>query len=156
MQWLGAPTGHPLDDVDVEWVEPDRGEIGLVAAHFATPKASSESTSSEPDGGVIQAKAALSSSVRDSAGWKPRPRFQSGRRRVEVTLIDSGADFVFGFAKLDVMLGRVEPQAVRNSYDRFDSSAFGSSTHESLHRPRWTSRVDRRRVSSPATTSSSR
>ncbi|HVQ87384.1 MAG TPA: VOC family protein [Actinomycetes bacterium] len=35
--WLGQSNGHPLDDVDVEWVEPADGEIGLVAAHFATP-----------------------------------------------------------------------------------------------------------------------
>lgn len=36
--WLGATNGHPLDEVDVEWVEPTEGEIGLVAAHFATPQ----------------------------------------------------------------------------------------------------------------------
>jgi len=35
-QWLGASNGHPLDEVDVEWVEPIDGEIGLMAAHFAT------------------------------------------------------------------------------------------------------------------------
>ena len=37
---------------------------------------------------------------------------------IEITLIDFGAHFVFGFAKLDVMLGRVEPHSVRNTYDR--------------------------------------
>ena len=36
-EWLGKANGHPLDDVDVEWVEPSEGEVGLVAAHFATP-----------------------------------------------------------------------------------------------------------------------
>ena len=36
---------------------------------------------------------------------------------IDIVLIDSGTDFVFGFAKLDVMLGRVEPHQVRNSYD---------------------------------------
>jgi len=37
---------------------------------------------------------------------------------IEIVLIDSGAHFVFGFAKLDVMLGRVQPEEVRNTYDR--------------------------------------
>ena len=37
-EWLGTPNGHPLDEVDVEWVEPHEGEVGLVAAHFATPR----------------------------------------------------------------------------------------------------------------------
>jgi hypothetical protein len=36
--WLGTTNGHPLDDVDVEWVEPTEGDVGLVAAHFATPR----------------------------------------------------------------------------------------------------------------------
>jgi hypothetical protein len=36
-QWLGNTNGHPLDDVDVEWVAPDDGEAGLIAAHFSTP-----------------------------------------------------------------------------------------------------------------------
>ena len=35
---------------------------------------------------------------------------------VELTLIDSGDSFVFGFAKLDVMFGRKEPEAVRLDY----------------------------------------
>lgn len=34
--WLGSTNGHPLDDVAVEWVS-DTDEVGLVAAHFATP-----------------------------------------------------------------------------------------------------------------------
>ena len=34
--WVGSSNGHPLDDVDVEWVDPVDDEIGLVAAHFAT------------------------------------------------------------------------------------------------------------------------
>jgi hypothetical protein len=34
--WLGTTNGHPLDDVDVEWVSPT-ADAGLVAAHFATP-----------------------------------------------------------------------------------------------------------------------
>lgn len=36
-EWLGTTNGHPLDDVDVEWVPPSDDEVGLVAAHFATP-----------------------------------------------------------------------------------------------------------------------
>lgn len=36
--WLGTGNGHPLDDVDVEWVEPVDGDAGLIAAHFATPQ----------------------------------------------------------------------------------------------------------------------
>ena len=36
--WLGSTNGHPLDEVDVEWVEPNDAEVGLVAAHFATPQ----------------------------------------------------------------------------------------------------------------------
>lgn len=36
-EWLGSTNGHPLDDVDVEWVEPTDDEAGLVAAHFTTP-----------------------------------------------------------------------------------------------------------------------
>lgn len=36
--WLGSTNGHPLDEVDVEWVEPSDIEAGLVAAHFATPQ----------------------------------------------------------------------------------------------------------------------
>jgi len=35
---------------------------------------------------------------------------------VEVTLIDRGDAFVFGYSKLDVMFGRAEPQAVRLPY----------------------------------------
>lgn len=36
--WLGESNGHPLDEVDVEWVEPHDDEVGLVAAHFSTPQ----------------------------------------------------------------------------------------------------------------------
>lgn len=35
----------------------------------------------------------------------------------EVTLIDKGDGFVFGFSKLDVMFGRTTAEAVRHSYD---------------------------------------
>lgn len=35
---------------------------------------------------------------------------------VEVTLIDKGDAFVFGFSKLDVMFGRTTPDAVRHAY----------------------------------------
>ena len=35
---------------------------------------------------------------------------------VEVTLVDRGEGFVFGFSKLDVMFGRTVPGAVRHSY----------------------------------------
>ena len=33
---MGAPVGHPLDSVDVEWVAPN-GTPGIIAASFATP-----------------------------------------------------------------------------------------------------------------------
>jgi hypothetical protein len=33
--WLGEPADHPLDDIDVEWVDGD--EPGLVAVHVSTP-----------------------------------------------------------------------------------------------------------------------
>jgi sulfide:quinone oxidoreductase len=36
--------------------------------------------------------------------------------KVEVTLIDKGEVFVFGYSKLDVMFGRTSPEAVRLSY----------------------------------------
>lgn len=36
--------------------------------------------------------------------------------QVEVTLIDRGESFVFGFSKLDVMFGKKTPQAVRLNY----------------------------------------
>jgi len=36
--------------------------------------------------------------------------------RVDVTLIDKSASFVFGYSKLDVMFGRVTPEAVRMPY----------------------------------------
>lgn len=39
--------------------------------------------------------------------------------RVQVTLIDHGDAFVFGFAKLDVMFGHAEPDAVRLPYRNF-------------------------------------
>jgi hypothetical protein len=35
--WLGEPENHPLDDVDVQWTAP-RGQPGVLAAHFQTPK----------------------------------------------------------------------------------------------------------------------
>jgi sulfide:quinone oxidoreductase len=35
---------------------------------------------------------------------------------VDITLIDQGEGFVFGFAKLDVMFGRSEPAAVLHPY----------------------------------------
>ena len=38
---------------------------------------------------------------------------------VEVTLIDHGDSFVFGYSKLDVMFGRASPQAVRLPYADF-------------------------------------
>jgi sulfide:quinone oxidoreductase len=38
---------------------------------------------------------------------------------VEVTLIDKGQDFVFGFSKLDVMFARASPEAVRLPYSDF-------------------------------------
>lgn len=34
--WLNEPSTHPLDDVDLEWVEGD--EPGLIAVEFATPR----------------------------------------------------------------------------------------------------------------------
>jgi sulfide:quinone oxidoreductase len=38
---------------------------------------------------------------------------------VEVTLIDHGDSFIFGYSKLDVMFGRASPQAVRLPYADF-------------------------------------
>ena len=37
-----------------------------------------------------------------------------------VTLIDKGEAFVFGFSKLDVMFGRTTPEAVRMPYEKID------------------------------------
>jgi len=34
--WLNEPSTHPLEDVDLEWVEGD--EPGLIAVEFATPR----------------------------------------------------------------------------------------------------------------------
>jgi glyoxalase-like protein len=34
-QWLGQPEDHPLDGIEVEWVDGD--EPGVVAVHFGTP-----------------------------------------------------------------------------------------------------------------------
>jgi hypothetical protein len=34
-EWLGEPTSHPLDDVDVEWTAP-HGQPGIQAVHFRT------------------------------------------------------------------------------------------------------------------------
>jgi sulfide:quinone oxidoreductase len=39
--------------------------------------------------------------------------------KADVTLIDKGDTFVFGFSKLDVMFGRTTPEAVRLPYRRF-------------------------------------
>jgi sulfide:quinone oxidoreductase len=39
--------------------------------------------------------------------------------RVQVTLIDKSDAFVFGYAKLDMMFGLAEPEAVRLPYERF-------------------------------------
>ncbi len=36
-EWLGSLNGSPLDNVEVEWVSPNDGPAGLVAAHFSTP-----------------------------------------------------------------------------------------------------------------------
>src|SRR3954451_18483255 len=38
----------------------------------------------------------------------------------EVTLIDRAGEFVFGFSKLDVMFGRVEPAGARHPYANLD------------------------------------
>ena len=35
-KWLGEPSDHPLDDIEVEWVAPN-GTPGIVAAQFTTP-----------------------------------------------------------------------------------------------------------------------
>jgi hypothetical protein len=35
--WLGERRNDPLDDVEVEWLDPSDGAVGLVAVHFATP-----------------------------------------------------------------------------------------------------------------------
>ncbi|MGH8774779.1 MAG: VOC family protein [Jiangellaceae bacterium] len=34
-EWLGEPEDHPLDDVDVAWIDLD-GQPGVLAAHFHT------------------------------------------------------------------------------------------------------------------------
>ena len=33
--WLGEPENHPLDDIEVTWIDPSEndGELGLVAVH---------------------------------------------------------------------------------------------------------------------------
>jgi len=41
---------------------------------------------------------------------------------IEVTLIDKGEAFVFGFSKLDVMFGRERPEAVRMPYGGIDKA----------------------------------
>ncbi len=38
-EWLGDPSAHPLDDIDVEWVS-DEGATGIVAVTFSTPQGS--------------------------------------------------------------------------------------------------------------------
>ncbi len=35
-EWLGTDVGHPLDDVDVEWLAPN-GTPGIMSAKFQTP-----------------------------------------------------------------------------------------------------------------------
>lgn len=35
-RWLGEPASHPLDDVDVQWLDSDEA-AGLVAVTFSTP-----------------------------------------------------------------------------------------------------------------------
>ena len=35
-EWLGEPSDHPLDEIEVEWVAPN-GTPGIVAAQFTTP-----------------------------------------------------------------------------------------------------------------------
>jgi hypothetical protein len=35
-EWVGSTNGHPLDDVDVEWLPTGAGDAGLVAVHFDT------------------------------------------------------------------------------------------------------------------------
>jgi hypothetical protein len=37
-QWLGEPSDHPLDDIEVEWVDGD--EPGIVAVHVEGPNGS--------------------------------------------------------------------------------------------------------------------
>jgi hypothetical protein len=39
-EWLGEPIEHPLDDVDVTWIDPrdNDGATGLVAVEIRTPK----------------------------------------------------------------------------------------------------------------------
>ena len=39
--------------------------------------------------------------------------------KADVTLIDKGDAFVFGFSKLDVMFGRTTPEAMRLPYRNF-------------------------------------
>src|SRR4051812_16508718 len=38
----------------------------------------------------------------------------------EITLIDRAGEFVFGFSKLDVMFGRLEPAQARHPYAHLD------------------------------------
>ncbi|OIQ72654.1 hypothetical protein GALL_457150 [mine drainage metagenome] len=39
-EWLGEPVEHPLDDVEVTWIDPSEndGATGLVAVEIRTPK----------------------------------------------------------------------------------------------------------------------
>jgi len=37
--WLGEPSNHPLDDIDVEWIASD-DDAGIVAITFETPHGS--------------------------------------------------------------------------------------------------------------------
>jgi sulfide:quinone oxidoreductase len=41
---------------------------------------------------------------------------ETGGGDVDVVLVDQSESFIFGFSKLDVMFGRLEPSAVRHSY----------------------------------------
>lgn len=36
-QYLGESNGHPLEEVEVEWLTPTQDEVGLVAVHVTTP-----------------------------------------------------------------------------------------------------------------------
>ena len=65
---------------------------------------------------------------------------------VEVTLIDQAEGFAFGFSKLDVMFGHAEPDAVLHPLRRpHQARCSVRADHDPRHRPRSTSRDDRRR-----------
>ena len=57
---------------------------------------------------------------------------------IEVTLIDKGDAFYFGFSKLDVMFGRTTRDAVLLPYKKFSSPAcafFRRRSHPSIPSP---------------------